>query len=271
MALKRKRDALTATTRSLSDLIKLLKTQPLPVAREAIERIRRGVPPEEVIKSIQADPSSAGCPSILAVNRSLLPHTQSKFEFELNVRHANAYPSLRPIANVDFGLIGFTPSPNKALGQIGGQVAPGSLAKWAPPAKVQTIDPTQLFHARSSSLTEKYIDDRLAKVDFGRWTNVPVSNEFAAKVLSLYLEVFHPFLGFFDADLFLDSLISGETRFCSRMMVNALLAWTCVGCPSSSEFPLMGSSQHMRIMNPARLFYPRNSWMKRPCCTKKIA
>jgi hypothetical protein len=269
MALKRKRDALTVTTRSLSDLVELLKSQPLSVAREAVERIRRGVSPEEVIKSIRADPSSAGCPSLLAVNRSLLPHTQSEFEFELNMRHPNAYPSLRPIANVDFRLVGFTPSPNKALGQAG-VIAPGSLARWTPPGKSQTIDPTQLFHARSSSLTEKYIDDRLAMVHFSQWTNVPVSDEFAAKVVSLYLEVFHPFLGLFDADLFLDSLISGETRFCSRLMVNAVLAWTSVGCPCS-EIPLTDSSHHTRITNPARRLCPRDSWMKRPCGTKKTA
>jgi hypothetical protein len=271
MALKRKRDVLTEKTRSLSDLIDLLKSQPLPVAHEAIERIRRGLSPEEVLNSITADPSRLGRPSALAVNRSLLPHTQSKFEFELNARHPIAYPSLRPIANVDFRLIGFTPSSNKLQGLIGGAVALGSLTRWTPPAKAQTVDPTQLFHARSSRLTENYIDDRLAKIDFSLWTAVPVSNEFAAKVLSLYLEVFHPFLGLFDADLFLDGLISGDTRFCSRMMVCSILAWTCVSFffflspltkkPSYAHYNPSATVLSTRFLDEAVLLYEQDRMM----------
>jgi hypothetical protein len=245
MALKRKRDALSKTTRPLTDLLELLKSRPLPVAREAIERIRRGVSVDSVVKSIEADPSRAGCPSIQAINRSLLPHTQSKFEFELNVRHPDAYPSLLPLSNVDFRLVGFTPTKNgreQQDSEASGQAGTGSLARWAPPAKSQTIDPTQLFQTRRSSLTERYIDDRLALVDISRWTDVPVSDQVAATVLSLYLETYQPFLGLFDSDLFLDNLVSGETRFCSRLMVNAVLAWTSVGYFSSSLISAYGST-----------------------------
>lgn len=252
MALKRKRDTLTETTRSLQALVDLLRAQPLPVAREAVERVRRGVPVEEVVRSIRADPAAGGCPSLLAVNRSMLPHTQSMFEFELNVRHPYAYPSLRPIANVDFRLIGFTPTSREQ------HALPGSLSRWTPPAKAQTIDPNQLFHARTSSLIDKYIDDRLGLVDFSRWTDVRVTDEFAAKVLSLYLKVYHPFLGFFDADLFLTNLVSGETRFCSRLMVNSILAWTC---PAYAHYEPSATVLSTRFLDEATVLYEEDRMM----------
>jgi hypothetical protein len=58
---------------------------------------------------------------------------------------------------------------------------------------------------------------------------VPVTNQAAARVLSLYLVTDHYILGFFDVDLFLDDLVSGNERFCSPLLVNALLSWACVG------------------------------------------
>ncbi len=71
-------------------------------------------------------------------------------------------------------------------------------------------------------------DERLGKIVISTWTKVPITNEFAARVISLYLETDHPLLGLFDADLFLDDLVSGQINFCSPLLVNALLCWACV-------------------------------------------
>jgi hypothetical protein len=65
-------------------------------------------------------------------------------------------------------------------------------------------------------------------MEIGAWTAVPVTNSFAASIISLYLETDHPLLGFFDADLFLDALVSKERYFCSKLLVNALLSWASV-------------------------------------------
>lgn len=74
------------------------------------------------------------------------------------------------------------------------------------------------------------IDDRLRDVNFQTWTSVPITNELAATLISLYLEIDHPGCPLFDADLFLNDCVQGKTHFCSSLLVNALLAWSCVSC-----------------------------------------
>lgn len=76
--------------------------------------------------------------------------------------------------------------------------------------------------------THAIIDDRLNGVNFQRWTSVPITNELAATLISLYLEIDHPWCPLFDADLFLNDCAHGSTHFCSTLLVNALLAWACV-------------------------------------------
>jgi hypothetical protein len=74
-----------------------------------------------------------------------------------------------------------------------------------------------------------YCDPRLYQVNFRDWTGVDAKDGLAAGAVSYYLETDHPIHGLFDADLFLNDLASGEKNFCSAMLVNAILGWSCVG------------------------------------------
>ncbi|KAK7937640.1 uncharacterized protein PG986_014508 [Apiospora aurea] len=75
-----------------------------------------------------------------------------------------------------------------------------------------------------------YIDERLSRLQIDYWTSVPISNDFAATVISTYLEVDHPFYAFFDDDLFLSDLVSLEVTFCSPFLVSSLLSHACYTC-----------------------------------------
>ncbi|KAL7930095.1 N-terminal fungal transcription regulatory domain-containing protein [Trichoderma chlorosporum] len=70
-------------------------------------------------------------------------------------------------------------------------------------------------------------DSRLSQLDISDWSNVPISSEQAARAISLYLETDHPLLGFFEPNLFVSDLTTGNTDYCSPMLVNALLYWAC--------------------------------------------
>ncbi|EQK97635.1 N-terminal fungal transcription regulatory domain-containing protein [Ophiocordyceps sinensis CO18] len=70
-----------------------------------------------------------------------------------------------------------------------------------------------------------YCDERLRDLDVAFWTDVPVTNEFAARVISLYLKTDHPLLGTFDPDLFVADLVARQTRHCSRLLANTTLYW----------------------------------------------
>lgn len=64
------------------------------------------------------------------------------------------------------------------------------------------------------------------------WTRVPISDDFAARVLSSYLVRDHPIIGLFDADLFLDDLVGKCLDFCSPLLVSALMFHACVSRPN---------------------------------------
>lgn len=66
-------------------------------------------------------------------------------------------------------------------------------------------------------------------MDFREWTDIPIKDGLAAGAVSYYLETDHPIHGLFDADLFMRDLACGQKNFCSPMLVNAVLGWSCVG------------------------------------------
>lgn len=83
--------------------------------------------------------------------------------------------------------------------------------------------------------------DHVDHVDFTRWTKVPIDHNDAAYLILHYLETDHPILGLFDAELFLRSLNAGSGSFCSELLVNSLLFWTCVCIQNCRTCHLRGS------------------------------
>ncbi|KAF4954607.1 hypothetical protein FSARC_12047 [Fusarium sarcochroum] len=69
--------------------------------------------------------------------------------------------------------------------------------------------------------------ESLARLDISYWTDVPIRNDVAAQVISLYMEIDYPVLPLFHADLFIQDLVQRRSFFCSRFLVSALLAWAC--------------------------------------------
>lgn len=71
-------------------------------------------------------------------------------------------------------------------------------------------------------------DDRLLNVKIRYWTTVPIPDDLAADLLSTFLRVEQPVYGFFQPDLFIRDLVGQEDRFCSSLLVNAVLFWSSV-------------------------------------------
>ncbi|KAL2201605.1 hypothetical protein CC79DRAFT_1281978 [Sarocladium strictum] len=76
-------------------------------------------------------------------------------------------------------------------------------------------------------------DPSLEGLDISKWTTVAVSNDFAARAMSLYFSTDHPLLCPFDRKLFTEDLISAnQGSYCSRALVNALMYWCCLAYES---------------------------------------
>jgi len=157
------------------------------------------------------------------------PPDQESTEFELMTRHPILYPVSIPL---DF------PQPAEArLPQTeselfgGGQSdSPSSGSYWrletSPLGDLpMSIDPGIAPLELEPSQTQTSYDPRLERVNFSNWTDVPITPSQAAQAISDYLRLDHPVFGFFDADSFLNDLSGGGTRFCSPLLVNALLGW----------------------------------------------
>ena len=62
------------------------------------------------------------------------------------------------------------------------------------------------------------------------WTRITQDDDFVSHLISLYFSWDHVVLGWIDRSLFLRDMSSGrqESRFCSPLLVNAILAVACV-------------------------------------------
>lgn len=103
---------------------------------------------------------------------------------------------------------------------------PGSLGK------PLTSISQNIEHAWVSSLGPRpeprsYVD-RLSELNIGLWTDIPISNEYAATAIRMYLETEHPLIARFDSSLFVRDLIDGRGENCSYLLVNALLCHAIV-------------------------------------------
>ncbi|GKT54122.1 C6 zinc finger domain containing protein [Colletotrichum tofieldiae] len=181
-----------------ADLLEMLKGAPDDEALEALNFLRFSNEPADVGSALRS--YDVGL-SQVALNRAILPPTQTSLEFELMMRHPLAYPTWAPV------------QPSKL-----------DLEFLLLPSKIRWdgTGPTLLLG-----------------VDISQWTDVPITNEFSIAVLQLYLETDHPLMPLIDVDLLLDGLL-GQNEFCSRILVNALFAWACGYAVFEPEATIIG-------------------------------
>jgi hypothetical protein len=221
--------------------------------------------------SISGNLSGSVTPSIHAAARGTSIPTQTPLEFQLVVQYPKVYPPLAPLnaASLDLQLLGIQPLDAGITHDAGLSTLCHDNTSSTILDKI--VQPQDVISRASFGPDNGIpIDPRLHHVDISHWTTVTISNQFAAEAISLYLNMNQPWWAFFDTDLFLDDLVKVETNFCSRMLVNALLAWATVSlrnCQVYIRQQLSLSSPHskaMRTMNRWPLHYLPSSWMK-PC------
>lgn len=115
-----------------------------------------------------------------------------------------------------------------SLDVIVGLIVCISLSLLRSPQQTDKASPAAAVRHAYASSALGLCDVRLSNLRIRFWTTVPISNELAASVISAYLEVEHPVYGFFDADLFLQDLVSQQVEYCSPLLVNSVLFWACV-------------------------------------------
>jgi hypothetical protein len=270
--LKRKVKELEQRSNSMNGLYGVLQHSSEHGANELCRHIRRGISPDDV-------PTLTGqllsrSPSPNQTNRNILPPTSTSIEFQLIALHSNAYPPLNPldVTSIDLGLLGISPLTSFHHGDsIRGsrRNKKDSMPEYEQQsllAPCSVIDQEKHVHPQPDS-SGHYIDGRLNHVHIRAWTDVPIQNDFAARVISLYLMNDAPWWVYFNIDLFLEDLANGGTRFCSSLLVNSLLSFACVSIGreylvSVSTFLMVFFSKHTHTLNLPHSPLLKASYMK---------
>ncbi|KAI1655065.1 hypothetical protein F4813DRAFT_382260 [Daldinia decipiens] len=252
MALKREVESLRRSTEDMLEIFDLLESAPDAVSLDILRRLKStrnlaegASDTSDILASVKKDLEDDPLLPVKLSNRQLMagliPETQQTPEYELMMRCPTAYPMLIPVEIAFINLADLLRpailEPPRAPSFTGQGDMPSSSSVPAGPSEGgirSGVTPTVLdasdheignFEPLQSMHT--IVDDRLKSVNFQSWTTVPITNELAANLISLYLEIDHPWCPLFDADLFLNDCIQGKTHFCSTLLMNALLGWTC--------------------------------------------
>jgi len=79
---------------------------------------------------------------------------------------------------------------------------------------------------------EALADPRLASAK--NWTNATSDTNLLVSILSTWTTREYCYYHYLDRDAFLDDMASGRSHFCSKLLVNAVLATACVRSPTIS-------------------------------------
>ena len=271
MALKRKMNHLHSDFSEQTELLECLKSIPEKDAFAILRRLRASEDISTLLSSIRGSMNEKYRPSEHTAARSTLPATGSNIEFELNMRHQKGYPVLLPLdtTQVDLEALFKTDQPprtpeallmlntdtaevehNEPSSELPPDNTEDSVGDGAnsplvepPPSPLRGTRTRRSFRHSGPYRARPYLDDRLHQLRIGYWTKVPISDDFAASAISLYLEVDHPIFGWFDANIFLEDLVKHRQEFCSPFLVSSLLYYSCVSMVAALEIPFLYADQ----------------------------
>jgi hypothetical protein len=87
------------------------------------------------------------------------------------------------------------------------------------------------FHAAT------VVDPSLSKARPSLWTNVCCDDTLMRDLLSVFFRCEYQFTAAFQKDLFLQDMIAQQRDFCSSLLVNIVLAYSCVRVPRAASAP----------------------------------
>lgn len=197
-------------------LFELLKSMPEQDSIDVLKRIRAGGDIGAILSQI-----SEGS---LLMQLSVVPETRRRYEFPY-ISHMPAFlltpdnPYLKSMVyEATFSIPEFSPANTDML-------------------TLQDLQAPYLKPYHAATL----VDPLMLQVSASKWTSVISDDQLLRRLLSGYFLNQHPIFSVVHKDLFLEDMVSGRTRFCSSLLVNALLALACVRPPSSRYYCISNS------------------------------
>ncbi|KAF5988782.1 nitrate assimilation regulatory nirA [Fusarium coicis] len=206
LALQRKFTEMSGDKGRVDSLLAIMREKPEDVAQAVFRRVRTGSDPEAILSSIEGGD--------ILMQLHLAPASQVRYPFP----YRNALPGI------------FAKTKSAYM---------DSLALETP---YFGSDSPQTFDARLISYLEapKYMPYHSAKLveplldyaTISRWTNVCTDEPLLHSLMEAYFLHIYSAFPFFHKECFLRGLGSGSSRFCSNLLVNAVLAHACHATPT---------------------------------------
>jgi len=181
-------------------MIEVLQSSREEDAYEILRRIRAGADVETLLRHIKDGD--------LLLQLSLVPESRFRYEFP----YIKDMPSF--LLRTD----------NPYLDSLIYECTLVDSATMEQPAKPMDAQSPYLkpYHAA------EIIDLRLDSVKPSTWTSISSNDGLMQKLLHAYFLYEYQWFTYFNKDLFLQDMVAGLHRFCSPLLVNALLAVACV-------------------------------------------
>lgn len=230
--LQRQVGYLKRTLAEHEEFINQLEDMPVKDILAFVHSHRSRSKPLDAYSSLDKGKETAVPLPLIGTVRDILPPNMSDIEIELTNRHPIAYPMLIPIdpASIRLSSAGETIWKERFCSledrpiQAATICTATSLSSRERLAGLVTPDAALVRQLRAG----RYCDNRLHKLRINHWTEVPISDAFAAAVISHFLQTNHAVVGQFDADLFLTDLVERRARFCSPFLVSCYMYLACV-------------------------------------------
>lgn len=200
-AQKRRLSDLERKCQTYEELFDILRSQPENTSVEVLQRIRAGADIKTVVKAIQDS------------NLLIQLARQPEYRFRYELPYLDGMPSYlgqheNPYLHSTLYEKLCSPSPHQVTSK-----------EFLQNIKDET-ERTHLMPYHAAQLA----DSRISTIDVSRWTAVNTDNTLLRALLEVYFVSEYPFHTCFHKDFFLEDMANSRTRFCSRLLVNAVLA-----------------------------------------------
>ncbi|KJK76000.1 hypothetical protein H634G_08757 [Metarhizium anisopliae BRIP 53293] len=217
-ALKRAYNHLQYQATAHEELFELLKTVPTQEAHDILNRIRHGTDVVTILNHVRAGD--------VLVQMAVEPETRFRYEFPYKAEIPQDYVQHNPYLDS----IIFEATSLYATGQDSTPSA-SSTTNSAPNSASGAYESLYLkpFHA------SEVIEPQLSKAKISWWTAVCQDDVLMRDLLGVFFRCEYHFAAAFQKDLFLQDLAARRQDFCSALLVNIMLAYSCVCYPRFSN------------------------------------
>lgn len=203
-ALKRKFGELQNDQNAYEELFDILRSRPELEAFSILHRIRSGIDIQTILRHVKDGD--------LLLQLSLIPETRYRYEFP----YLADMPAFLEVPNNPYltSLIY-----ENTFKLITSKQHPVDSRDGAAEYQDMYLTP---YHAA------KMIDRRLDAAVVSKWTTVSGDDVLMRRLIETYFMFEFHTVPVFHKDCFLEDLVAGRRRFCSSLLVNAVLATACV-------------------------------------------